>query len=451
MANLSTESMLKNLTTRDIKKIEVENYLVNKNEKRFTETDLNNHKNVFNPSIFPEFFNFEHLGLDYVNTILMENKDLDAVTQSGFRQKYRKGVNKEYNTIRYSVNDIGVDVRCKMVYLAIRKNGEMIDIFSGNTIHSIMNASTNLENRIVSIFRENDDFTISNMIKVGVRLNTLTRANGEATPTDIKFALQEIVRTGEMGFVSDASTPQEKQQYANELLEAISTMANKSLKDVEKTKKFYGIANEIINDQLLEDQIFIVKNGAGLMKYLHSTTNQFNNSKLVHYASYSSRWSSKVIHYMANDFARFADSEQNNITSKDYFDYKNGTYSIILHNGELTAQDPIGDFFTHTKRFFDEFYGVSDFCRDHYVTGDNKQLNSKISIVGIFQQVKDLDHILPYLSVVSYDTFMDAYDNYYLKNNTLPPGKKLVTIDEDDEDFDTEEDDEIFEGLKAAA
>ena len=67
----------------------------------FTEADLKTHLSVFNKDTYPEYFtDFEHKGLTYVRTQLIEEVDLERAKSDKFgNQKYRPTKNKKFNDI----------------------------------------------------------------------------------------------------------------------------------------------------------------------------------------------------------------------------------------------------------------------------------------------------------------------------------------------------------------
>jgi len=396
----------------------VEQFIVHKNSSQFTEDHLEKHKAVFNPLTQPEYFNYEHLGLEYVHTILMDKEDLNNIAQSGQRQKYRLGMNKSFESIRRDVNEKGIDIRKKMTFVVVDGQGKFIDIFSGNTWASVMEG-TSLRNRIVSVFKTNKNFTRSNLIKAGVHQNGLEKPSGEATITDVKYAIQEIINTGEIGFLSKDAGPEDRATYATILVDAIKDMTGKERSYIQDRKQYMDIINDCMNEQLDDKALFSVKNGVDLMKFLNKTSNQYNNSRLVHYTSFSNSFAAKALQSMAGDWINFRDPEKNSPTSPDYFNYEKGLYCVILHGGSPDVVDPIGWFFKKNKDFYDQWIKNLKFIQSDLITGENIGENSRISIYGVFQPIKDLDHILPYLSVVPMDQFFDAYENYYLKGKIL--------------------------------
>jgi hypothetical protein len=429
----------------------LEKYFVSMNSRRFSEDDLKIHMESFNPIIHPEYYSYERLGLDYVNTVLMPKDVLDKNIESGQRQKYRYGVNKSYEKIRRDIVDKGINLRNKMIFIAIDREGNFIDLFSGNTFNSILESS-NLENRIVSIFRTNDKFSNSNLIKIGVHQNTLINPSGEATPTDIKFALTEIVQTGELGTLEKNANSKQRSRYAGQLIDAITDMVGEKRSYVTKRKQLMKIVSDVMDEQLADKAIFSVKHGVDLMNFLRENSNQYDNSRLMYYTSFSNSHPSKAIQSMAGDWSNFKDSVRNNPHSSDYFNYERGTYCVILHGGTINPENPIADFFTKNMSFMDQWNKNMNFITSDLLSSDKElKQNPRIMIYGMFQPLKDLDHILPYLSVVTVEEFVDAYENYFLKGNLMNnKSVKSSNIVENLTDDDIDEYTEDAEELMAA-
>ena len=136
-------------------------YHVDPDVVEFTEKHLEIHNEIFNPVTRPEYFvGFSHMGLDYVETVLMEASDLQAVKSNGHQQKYRHGNNSKYKSIKDSIIREGVDLREKHCSIVIDNDGDITDVFSGNTLHDAITAGTKIQNRIVNVFRKNKNFSI---------------------------------------------------------------------------------------------------------------------------------------------------------------------------------------------------------------------------------------------------------------------------------------------------
>lgn len=392
-------------------------FIVSKEKSRFTENDLENHKKVFNPSTFPEYFNYNHLGLDYLETILINKDVLNRVAKSGFQQFYRKGINKKYDEIRKDVNEKGIDIRKKMHFIALDDNGNYIDIFSGNTFANVLN-TTKLENRIVSVFKTNKNYNVANLITVGVHQNSLEKPHGEATDQDIRYALKQIYDTGSLGVLKPNASIEERELFADKAIGFIEDMTGKSKRQIMEKKEYSSAINDLVNSQLNENAVYSAKNGAKLMEDLISLDSRYRNSKNVYYTSYSNSFAAKVYQSMRGDFQRFADNNINSRTSPDYFDYEGGSYCVIIHGGEPDPTDPVKWFFKKNKEFLDNWNSNNRFSTDHFFESDSPiRINKNIKMIGVIQQVRDLDHLFPFMSVITWEDFLNAYNNYYLKRN----------------------------------
>ena len=137
----------------------VEYFHVPANSPEFTQEHLDIHNAIHNPMTAPEYFtSFSHMGLDYVDPVLIEETEIAKVRAMGQQQKYRVGYNKEAEGIKTDVKENGYDVRKKGMSVVIDDDDNITDIFSGNTIDSAL-VPTNISNRIVHRFRKNKNFS----------------------------------------------------------------------------------------------------------------------------------------------------------------------------------------------------------------------------------------------------------------------------------------------------
>ena len=137
----------------------VEYYQVPATAPEFTQEDLEKHIAIHNPMTAPEYFtSFSHMGLDYVDSVLIEETEIAQVRAMGQQQKYRVGYNTQGTKIKADVQENGYDVRKKGISVVIDDDGNITDIFSGNTIDSAL-IPTNISNRIVHRFRKNSNFS----------------------------------------------------------------------------------------------------------------------------------------------------------------------------------------------------------------------------------------------------------------------------------------------------
>ena len=145
----------------------------------FTENHLKIHLSVFNKDIYPEYFtDFEHKGLTYVRTQLIEEVELERAKSDKFgNQKYRPTKNKKFNDINESVDTEGVDLRKKplQVVVTLDETQNIISVkqlFNGNSFNLFLDSKI-LQNRICEIFKKNSNFSIPNLIKIYTCKNCL--------------------------------------------------------------------------------------------------------------------------------------------------------------------------------------------------------------------------------------------------------------------------------------
>ena len=80
----------------------------------------------------------------------------------------------------------------------------------------------------------------------------------------------------------------------------------------------------------------------------------------------------------------------------------------------MGAPDPsrsVDDFFKKYYAFIKEFDEVENFLMKNYFVSTTK--SNRFNIIGFFQQVKELDDIFEYLTVVSKEDFLEEYHKRY--------------------------------------
>ena len=181
------------------------------NTVEFTEKHLETHLKVFNKDIYPEYFTeFEHKGLTYVRTQIVEQSDLQGSKSDEFgNQLYRPTKSGKYNAIKASVDTEGVDLRKKpdQAVVVLNEKGDIVNIeylFNGNTLNGILD-ETILENRLCAIYIKNSNFSIPNLIEVGANQNALEKPFGVNDDKTLEHCLKEIVDKGGYPIREDAT------------------------------------------------------------------------------------------------------------------------------------------------------------------------------------------------------------------------------------------------------
>ena len=157
-------------------------YHVPANSVEFTEAHLQTHLSIFNKDTYPEYFtDFEHKGLTYVATVLIDVEQLNVAKANKFgSQKYRPVQNKKYNKIKKSVEVDGIDLRKKplQVVVTLNEKGDVVGVeylFNGNTFNMALDSGSTLQNRICAIFIKNHNFSMPNLVEIGANQNALEK------------------------------------------------------------------------------------------------------------------------------------------------------------------------------------------------------------------------------------------------------------------------------------
>ena len=392
----------------------------------FTDNDLEVHRSFFNPERYPEFFDFSTMGLDYDDTIIVEvTKVNNAADTSTFTQYYRPGKNKKYSDILRDVKENGVDVRCKMSFGVIDNDGNLLYIFGGNTIHEVISNGTNLQNRIVHTFRMNKNFSITNLIAIGARMNSLEKVFGANDLNTLTHVLNQLRTKGgdDWTLASDASLDTQM-KYAERIKTYLAYMMAVDKKDMNKAKTDKLIV-AMMDDQLDEKAFLSFGSYKAVLDYM-KTEQGYYNTPFSSYGAYGCFGSKIHTHYSIkfNEFSKMLK------TDPDYFNVDKGTYNLIIYMGTPDPCNPENDFWKkYAKEFFPEFSQTEKFLLDNYYMENPKGI-VKFKIIGALQQVKALEHIWPLGSVVPFDELME----YYHKNisSTLPTVMDFVDEENDD-------------------
>lgn len=432
--------------------ITAEYYHVPASTKKFSKEHLEIHKQIFNPTTQPEYFyGFTHMdiglsemGIDYDRTILYNTSRINKVKENGHQQKYRHGNNAKYKNIKESIQDIGIDLRKKFIFLVEDNDGNLTDLFSGNTFHDVLSAATDLENRIISIFKKNKNFTISNLIAIGVYFNNLEKPFGEGTPNDLKWALKQIKEAGGFGILSKTATDIEIQNYAVKCRKYISFMLGIKEKDLPE-RNTNTMINELIDDQLEESALFTVTNFQQVLDFLAEPKNGgYVDSPCVKYLSYGP-YGSKLPLKFSIEFLKDMESLAQKGDS-DYFDHEQGMYCMVVHGGTPNAVDPVKWFFNTFMPVINEYNkNMIGFLSKHFFQlpeGCEKlMVKPNFKVLGIFQPVRALDSVFPYKTVIPFEEVENYYHNHYIQGASIPSSKlsTISTISFKGEEFSIEE------------
>ena len=380
----------------------------------FTDKHLDLHKQSHNPIIKPEYYTDIHeFGLDYVDTILAEASDIEPILEIFSVQLYRKGKNPKYNSIKDSMTgELGFDLRQKPIQVIIDDDGKIITIFNGNTTHSILSKFTNLQNRIVAIYKKNRYFSQTNLILIGANQNSLEKEAGINDINDLKNVLDSIRSEGGLK-IRKGYTQKQKLAFIAEIHRSIEIAGNG--KFTLGTKIVNSFINDFIEEQTQEKTVYSVTNGDEVMKELEKT---YVDTPSVVYNSIAGFPEKVIPHFTKKYFSFVEDYEMGNTKVRP----ENMRYEIIIHMGDVDPSNPVKDFFTKYVGFYKDYMKQETYITQHYVYPTN--LKNNFRIIGAFQQSTEVEELdpenFPFGKVIDFNTIMDYYNNYYLK------GKKKI-------------------------
>ena len=393
------------------------------NTVEFTEKHLETHLSVFNKDIYPEYFTeFEHKGLTYVRTQIIEKSDLQRSKSDEFgNQLYRPTKNYKYNAIKTSVDIEGVDLRKKpiQVVVVLNEKEEIVSIeylFNGNTLNLVLDA-TILENRLCAIYIKNSNFSIPNLIEVGANQNALEKPFGANDDKTLEHCLKEIVDHGGYPIRTDA-TSDEISEWTTKLKASLEFMGGGYNMESAKADQ---LIIDILNKEMGRTVARSITSGTQALEYLRKLG--YVDTPTVKYGCVSALF--KGVHpHFSNVHDKFSD-----ITLKgtpEYFDFTKGRYEAIIHGGAPDMSRPVDWFFDKFLNFWKNYNKLNNF------TSPNGFINNvDMRIIGALQPLECLNHIWPMDSIV---TFEDI-EEYYEKNKSNL-GVALTPNDVKSEDID---------------
>lgn len=107
----------------------------------FTDAHLEISKQAFNPETHPEYFHLSEMGLEYDDTILMEESEVNVLSNLKMTQAFRKSSNTKFSKVKNSLLK-GYDLRAKGIFIVVDSEGNQLALFSGNTTQIIMDGHT---------------------------------------------------------------------------------------------------------------------------------------------------------------------------------------------------------------------------------------------------------------------------------------------------------------------
>ena len=374
---------------------------VSANTAEFTENNLKTHLNFFNKDNFREYFtDFEHKGLTYVDTRLVESVDLERAKSDEFgNQKYRPTKNKKFNDINESVDTEGVDLRKKplQVVAVLDENGEIISIdylFNGNTLNQVLDTKL-FQNRIVAIYVRNSNFSIPNLIEIGANQNSLEKPFGANDNKTLEHCLNEIIQAG--GYpLRVEPTDVEVQEWTIKLKDSMTFMGNGYNMDSAEANR---IINDILNDKLKKTVARTITDGTQALAKLRKIG--YNDTPTVKYGCIGAFKKGVYPHFLTV-YKKYGDLELKG--TPEYFDFSRGRYEAIIHLGAPDMSDPINWFFSKALKFHNEWKELNNFVSPTFPN------NANMGIIGVYQPLDCLSHIWPMDTVVSFEEIQEYFE-----------------------------------------
>ena len=420
-------STIKNPTAR----ITADDFHVSSKNVEFTKEHLELHKSVHNPNTFPEYYtDFQHMGLDYVDTVLMESSKLvllnsTKTNQVLLGQLYRVGKNPKYNSITTSIQNKGYDLRERPIQVVIDAKGDVFAIFNGNTMTAVLDKTT-LQNRIVALYKTNSKYTNANLIAIGTRMNSIENPAGTNSLNDIRFALDNIDAEGVL-YLDPRAVELDKEdgkdrikEWTQRVHDFISFM---SYEVNVNSALVTGIINALLEKKVNDKYVLSVRSSKEVLIELRKEG--YIDSPAVKYGAYSA-FPDKIFGHIEAVYRKSTvESSGNRLPKSDpeYFDFKNGSYELIVHMGTPLTKDPVADFFTKYVKFWEEYNNIKNLIQPLGIPW--------FKIRGAYQQISLLDEIWPLGSVVPFEELVDYYYNVYINNGVT--SKSVLTFIEEEE------------------
>jgi len=365
-----------------------------------TEDHLEISKTAFNQDTNPEYFELDKQGLTYEGTILAESADIDPIISYGMKQKYRVGSNKKYKEIKDSTCNKGWNLRAKQFFVVgeLDENGELNfieELFSGNTTHDILGKYTNLQNRIVHVFKKNTRFSEARLKNIGGLFNSMDDAYDGIDWVTV----EEIVRFNvEKREIALPVNPNQKQieKFVEECRELISYVASGKF-DGEDVK-INTLMKALLENLTGQVDLLSIKNDVQLLTLLRNKDPQkYQDSNYAMWKG-SSVMASKLLTSFSKAWASAGYSDKMRI-------------DMVIHFSTPNPADPVKWIKSSFIEFHKVWYVLEKFLNEAYFA--NAIPTKRFCIEGFFQQSKALEVIskgvLPYEEVISYDDMFEYF------------------------------------------
>lgn len=372
----------------------------------FTDEHLKTHLKIFNHETRPEYFGalLKH-GLEYVDTVLMSNDEINRVFSNQEAlgvQKYRKGRNPKYVAIQASI-DRGYDLREKPLQVVVDEEGIPIILFNGITTNEILGSFSNMQNRLVAVYKKNRYYNLADLILIGGNQNSLGHPSGIVNIDDIRVIVQGYLEAKGLK-ISKNATEKERNAFINDLEEVI-TFASGGLVSVEKRESRAFII-EIIQKQTGVESLRSVNSGKDVLEFLKNDgVLDYVDTDYMKWKCYSANMdkfytSLNIHHKKLTEICSANDRNASDIRT-----------NVIIHMGTPNPSKPVEDFFEKFLTFYREYLETEDFILNTYT--HNSKKTGMVKLVGAFQQVQELDDVFPFGSIVSFEMIRDEYARRY--------------------------------------
>ena len=380
-------------------------YHVPANSVEFTEAHLQTHLSIFNKDTYPEYFtDFEHKGLTYVATVLIDVEQLNVAKANKFgSQKYRPVQNKKYNKIKKSVEVDGIDLRKKplQVVVTLNEKGDVVGVeylFNGNTFNMALDSGSDLLNRICAIYIKNSNFSIPNLVEIGANQNAQEKEFSQNDEFTLEHCLRTIVQDEDGYPLRDDPTEKEISEWTSQLKKSLEFMSGGKNVD---SKFINNLIIDLLNQKVKKTVARSITSGAQALKELQKMG--YVDTPTVKYGSFSAFFDKIHSHFTTVYYNHFVDVEKGSL---DYFDFSRGRYELIIHGGAPDMTDPINWWFDRMIKFYNNFTRLEKFTSPTgYING------AQMYIIGAYQQLDCLDHIWPMDSVVSFEDIIEYHEN----------------------------------------
>jgi len=371
----------------------------------FTDAHLEISKQAFNPETHPEYFHLSDKGVEYDDTILMEEDEVNVLANLKMTQAFRLGSNKKFGGVKTSLLK-GYDLRAKGIFIVLDKDGNQIALFSGNTSNSILTSHTPLQNRIVHVFRTNSFFSTAKLAQIGGRFNSLDLESDPISWEDVEKIVRTNVEEGEVALVKNPN-PAETGIFLAGISEMINYIGDGRFDT--QTVKIAGLQNTLLESVTGKSTLITIKNPEQLLTILRTDFPlEFIDGKYNKFVGYSC-FSEKILPTLAKAWRKDGYSDKIN-------------YDLIIHFGTPSPVDPVGTIRSLFTTFFNEWEEMKDFYEFAYFKSPVEE-TGRFEIQGFYQPSAELeeqsDGKFPMGSVVSYDDLVKYFGLTYERQVTV--------------------------------